>query len=96
MANTQEIKVVEIPAFDGTQRIFSFPNSKWEASVVCHEYSLGGNYSKNIGGESLYELAVLFDGNICYTSGIENTEDVIGYLSNDEVMDIIKEIADLK
>lgn len=87
MANTQEIKVIEKKAHDGTQRIFSFPNSKYEASVVCHSYSYGGDIG-------LFELAVLLNGKVCYTSGI--TTDVIGHLTEKQVQEYIKKIADLK
>ena len=71
----------------GTQRIFSFPNSPYEASVVCHKYSYGGDLG-------LFELAVLKDGKVCYTSGI--TKDVIGHLTEEEVQELIKRIAELK
>ena len=71
----------------GTQRIFSFPNSPYEASVVCHKYSYGGDLG-------LFELAVLKDGKLCYSSGI--TKDVIGHLTEEQVQEYIKQIADLK
>ena len=71
----------------GTQRIFSFPNSPYEASVVCHKFSYGGDLG-------LFELAVYKNGKICYTSGI--TRNVIGHLTEEEVQKLIKQIADLK
>jgi len=71
----------------GTQRIFSFPNSPYEASVVCHKFSYGGDLG-------LFELAVLKDGKLCYSSGI--TKDVIGHLTEEQVQEYIKQIADLK
>ena len=80
-------KVITKEAHGGTQRIFSFPNSPYEASVVCHKYSYGGDIG-------LFELAVLKNGKVCYTSGI--TRDVIGHLTEEEVQKLIKRIADLK
>ena len=70
----------------GTQRIFSFPNSPYEASVIDYE-SLGGT-------AGLFELAVYKNGKICYSSGI--TKDVIGHLTEEEVQKLIKRIAKLK
>ena len=57
------------------------------ASVVKGPYTYGG-------GDGLYELAVL-DSNddLCYTTPI--TEDVLGYLSEDEVTILLKQIQQL-
>ena len=79
-------KVTKYEAFNGTHRIFSFPNSPYEASVIDYE-SLGGT-------AGLFELAVYKNGKICYTSGI--TKDVIGHLTEEEVQKLIKRRADLK
>ena len=79
-------KVRKYEDFNGTHRIFSFPNSPYEASVVCHKYSYGGDIG-------LFELAVLKGGKVCYTSGI--TRDVIGHLTEKEVQKYIKQIAKL-
>jgi len=80
-------KVITKEAHGGTQRIFSFPNSAYQASVICHKYSYGGDIG-------LFELAVLKGGKVCYTSGI--TTDVIGHLTEEEVQKLIKQIAKLK
>ena len=80
-------KVITKEAHGGTQRIFSFPNSPYQASVVCHKYSYGGDIG-------LFELAVLKNGKVCYTSGI--TTDVIGHLTEEKVQELIKQIAELK
>ena len=58
------------------------------ASVVCHEYSYGGD-------EGLFELAVIeFDGDnkwyLTYDTPI--TGDVIGHLTPDEVEDLLAQI----
>jgi len=79
-------KVRKYEAFNGSHRIFSFPNSPYEASVIDYE-SVGGT-------AGLFELAVYKGGKICYTSGI--TEDIIGHLTEEKVQELIKRIADLK
>jgi hypothetical protein len=59
------------------------------ASIVKHKYSYGG-------GAGLYEIAVLDDINgspIYYTSV---TDDVVGHLSEDEVMFHLNEIENLQ
>ena len=56
-------------------------------SVVSHTYSYGG---KN----GLYEIAVLdSDDNITYDTPVTN--DVIGYLSEEEVTEIMKQVQEL-
>ena len=58
------------------------------ASVVCHNYSRGGN-------KGLYELAVLDkDGELTYDTPI--TDGVMGYLTPDDVTEILIQIQDLK
>ena len=71
--------------FRDSQAVAVLPNG-YSASIVCHEFSYGGS-------EGLYELAVLLDGRICYTTPI--TEDVIGYMSEQDVLDTCKLIAEL-
>jgi hypothetical protein len=56
------------------------------ASVVSHNFSYGGK-------EGLYELAVLKDNDICYDTPITN--DVIGYLTEEDVTDILIQIQSL-
>jgi hypothetical protein len=58
------------------------------ASVVSHDYSYGG-----AGG--LYELAVLFDNEIHYDNPIANG-DVRGYLTEDDVSELLIKIQQLK
>lgn len=70
---------------DGVQHVYAFPNG-YGASVIKTDYSYGG---KN----GLWEIAVLKDEEICYTSGI--TDDVIGHLSWDNVEDYLLEIKSL-
>lgn len=70
---------------NGVQHVYAFPNG-YGASVIKTDYSYGG---KN----GLWEIAVLKDEEICYTSGI--TDDVIGHLSWDNVEDYLLEIKSL-
>jgi hypothetical protein len=57
------------------------------ASVVRHEYSYGGK-------EGLYELAVLFNGEIHYDNPVADG-DVKGYLTEKEVTQLLIEIQNL-
>ena len=65
---------------------FQFDNG-YGASVIKHDYSYGH-------ANDLFELAVLDeDGNITYETYI--TEDVIGWLDNDEVLDYLNQIQNI-
>lgn len=44
-------------------------------------------------GIDLYEVAVLKDGRICYTTPIAN--DVIGYITEQQVSDVMKKIQEI-
>jgi hypothetical protein len=70
---------------DGVHAIVTFDNG-YGASIVKTDRSYGGK-------EGLYELAVLFDGLISYDTPITN--DVIGFLTEDEVTDLLQKIEDL-
>ena len=76
--------------FDGAQYIFRFPNN-YGASVVKHFSSYGSS-------EDLWELAVLrFEGDKWdLTYDTEITDDVMGYLTNQDVLDLLQRIRDLK
>lgn len=70
---------------------FKFENG-YGASVVKHWGSYGFE-------DDLFELAVLkFDekgeGHLCYSTPITN--DVLGYLNNDEVLDLLEAIKNLE
>ena len=56
------------------------------ASIVKSMYSYGGN-------QDLYELAVIKDNAICYDTPI--TDDVLGYLTEDDVTKCLKQIQNL-
>jgi hypothetical protein len=70
---------------DGEQWEFEFDN-KYGASVIKCDYSYGGR-------EGLFELSVLYDNDLCYSTPI--TDDIIGYLTEDEVSDLLDRIEQL-
>jgi len=74
---------------DGIQEIYFFEND-YGASVIKHYFSHGG-----LAG--LWELAVLTgnidDYELCYTTPI--TSDVIGYLTDKQVSEILSDISNL-
>lgn len=73
--------------YGGTQRIYKFPNG-YGASVIRHPGSYG---FKN----GLWELAVLDgSGDLCYSTPITN--DVIGHLTDEEVILKLNEIRGLQ
>jgi hypothetical protein len=67
---------------NGVQKVYKFPNG-YGASVVKHEGSYGGK-------SGLWELAVLKDDEICYTTNI--TSDVMGHLNDPQVDAVLKQI----
>jgi hypothetical protein len=73
-------------ALGGIQAVIDFDNG-YGASVICTSFSYGGTLG-------LYELAVLHDGEITYDTPI--TGDVMGYLTEDEVTELLKQIQELK
>jgi len=74
------------PHVDGVISRITFENG-YGASVVKHDFSYGGK-------DGLYELAVLdTKGDITYSTHI--TDDVIGYLTTQEVTDLLEQIQKL-
>tara|TARA_R100001480_G_scaffold98349_1_gene102779 strand:- start:513 stop:827 length:315 start_codon:yes stop_codon:yes gene_type:complete len=66
--------------------LFNF-NNGYGASVIKADYSYGGS-------DGLWELAVLnIDGTITYETPI--TSDVLGYLTDDKVKEILNKIKNL-
>ena len=84
--------LIERPMRDGTQVVYKFENG-YGASVVCHGFSYGCD-------QGLKELAVLtFPDNderyeLCYSTEI--TDDVLGYLSDEDVADLLVKIEALE
>lgn len=76
--------------YDGIQYVFRFENG-YGASIIKHQFSYGHE-------NDLWELAILeFDGDetshICHDT--ELTDDVIGYLSDEEVRSYLEKIKEL-
>ena len=74
----------------GIQYVFRFENG-YGASIIKHMYSYGHE-------DDLWEIAIIkFDGDetshICYDT--ELTDDVIGYLSDEEVCSYLEKIKEL-
>ena len=86
MKTFKDLKFKQHPSADGIISRITFENG-YGASVVRHEYSYGGK-------DGLYELAVLdSDGELCYDTPITN--DVIGYLRDIDVTDVMEKIQQL-
>jgi hypothetical protein len=75
------------PINGGIQYLAFYPNG-YGASIVQHSFSYGKD-------EGLWELAVIKgtedDWALCYTTAI--TDDVLGYLSEEEVNETLDEIS---
>ena len=68
---------------NGVGYVYEFENG-YGASVVSHDVSYGGD-------RGLYEIAVLDStGDLCYSTPI--TDDVIGYATEDKVLDTLHRI----
>ena len=79
------------PIYDGVQYLFKFPNN-YGASVVKHMGSYGSR-------RDLWELAVIHfdgDGGWDLTYDTEITCDVEGCLTDQDVLDLLGKIRDLK
>ena len=77
----------DAPFMVGKKARMNFDNG-FGVSVVSHSYSYGG-------GDGLYEVAVL-DSNDELTYDTPVTNDVIGYLTEEEVSDVMKQVQELK
>lgn len=96
LLNQNELDILEAKTiscrnvYDGWQYLFEFDNG-YGASIIKHSGSYGGR-------SGLWELAVVRfyknDGwHLCYNTPI--TDDVLGYLSEAEVMNLLKQIKEL-
>jgi len=84
--NYEKYLIVDMKKNRGIQKKYKFENGRG-ASVVRYPYSCGGNVG-------LYELAVLDKyGYIYYTTPITNK--VIGWLTWEEVIEILRKIKEL-
>jgi hypothetical protein len=87
MITFKDLKFEQLDSFyNGVQCRISFENG-FGASVVKHSFSYGGK-------DGLYELAVLnSSGNLTYDTPI--TDDVLGYLTEQDVTEILIKIQQL-
>ena len=86
MKTFKDLEFKEHPINDGVVSRIVFENG-YGASVVRHEYSYGGK-------DGLYELAVLnTDGELAYDTPITN--DVLGYLTDKDVTEVLIKIQQL-
>ena len=80
-------QINDAPFMVGKKARMHFDNG-FGVSVVSHTYSYGG---KN----GLFEIAVLDkDGNLTYDTPV--TSDVIGYLTEEDVTNVMKQVQELK
>ena len=73
------------PNGEGVQAKIEFDNG-YGASVICTPFSYGGK-------SGLYEMAVFHDGELTYTTVLG--DDVKGWLTEDEVTKLLKQIQEL-
>jgi hypothetical protein len=86
MKQFKDLQFKQHRELNGVVARITFDNG-YGASVVKHEYSYGGK-------DGLYELAVLDkDGELTYDTPI--TSDVIGYLRDIDVTDVMEKIQQL-
>lgn len=87
MKTFSDLEFKDMPdSYQGIQATIKFDNG-YGASIVRHNFSYGHE-------DGLYELAVL-DSRDRLTYDTPVTDDVLGYLSEDEVTDALKQIQEL-
>ena len=80
--------IIDINSYNkGMQILFRFPNN-YGISLVCHSFSYGND-------DNEFEIAIINydsedndDWDICYTTKL--TQDVLGYQSKEDVIDVIQ------
>jgi len=78
-----KFKTIDSEHVTGVTTSLHFKNG-YGISVICHSFSYGGN-------RGLYEIAVLdSQGRLTYDTPV--TDDVIGFLTENEVSEIMEEI----
>ena len=83
----KDLEFKELPDLGGIYCRIQFENG-YGASIVKHQYSYGGK-------DGLYEIAVIdSEGQITYDTPITN--DVLGYLSEEDVERHVNEIKNLE
>ncbi len=72
--------------FEERYHFTQYFDNGYGVSVVCHDFSYGGK-------SGLFELAVMYNGNIVYDTPI--THDVLGYLTFHDVAETIDKVKEL-
>ena len=85
MKTFNDLEFFDHPRGNGVQARIRFDNG-YGASIVKTDFSYGGK-------EGLYELAVIDDNGLNYKTPI--TDDVIGYLTEEEVTEYLYKIQNL-
>ena len=82
-----DLQFESIPEFNhGFQAVAYFENG-YGASVIQHDYSLGGK-------DGLYEISILnMKGEVLYDTPID--EDDLGYLTEENVTEVLQRIQEL-
>jgi hypothetical protein len=86
MKTFKDLEFKKLPDMSGVYSRIRFENG-FGASIVKHDFSYGGR-------NGLYELAVL-DRNDQITYDTPVTDDVLGYLSEDNVTEALEQIQNL-
>lgn len=76
----KEVWALQAPK-PGVQYVFSFPYNHYGASVIKHPGSYGYE-------DDEWELAVMYEGRLTYDTGI--TQDVEGYLTDEDVVEFLE------
>jgi hypothetical protein len=84
MKEFKDLEFKDLPDGSGIYSRTMFENG-FGASVICHKYSYGGK-------DGLYELAVLDTGGYLHYDNSVANGDVCGYLTEDDVTKLLKEI----
>ena len=84
----ENLKMVETKTPNGVQAIVKF-GPHYELSIIKSDFSYGGS-------QGLYEIAVFLDKEMIELPGVTQPGDTVkGYLSEDNVNDIIESMAQL-
>lgn len=84
-AFASKVSYAYLPYQEGMQMRAEFPNG-YSVSVVSHSFSYGG-------AEGYWEGAVLHGGRLVYDTPV--TDDVVGWMDEDAVLDFCREVAAL-
>jgi hypothetical protein len=86
MKTFKDLEFKKQGVFNSLQAVLNFDNG-YGVSVL-----FGDRFYSN--GIDNYELAILYNGDITYSTGI--TDDVIGYINEDEVNNVMLKVQKLK